>query len=138
MISVLVFECIILTLIPLLEDDHSFEDASNSMEMISSDVLSVVTLKSINQILNFLLITERSISKRDWNVKAGLIHDYAGLELDANMKLICRLLFPNPQSKHSNLGYETGFTGFGLHAVWGHSWLIPNRWPAVKKMRRCV
>ena len=43
-----------------------------------------------------------------------------------------------PHSKHSNLGYETGFTGFGLHAVWGHSWLIPNRWPAVKKMRRCV
>ena len=49
-----------------------------------------------------------------------------------------QIIVPTPHSKHSNLGYQTGFAGFGLHAVWGHSWLIPNRWPAVKKMRRCV
>ena len=60
-LSDLVFECIIPTSIALLEDDHSFEDASNSMEMISSDVLSVVTLKSINQILNFLLIIHGAV-----------------------------------------------------------------------------
>ena len=108
------------------------------MEMISSDVLSVVTLKSINQILNILLIMERSISKRARNVKAGWFMIMLGWNWMPTWNWFADYCSTTPHSKHSNLGYETGFAGFGLHAVWGHSWLIPNRWPVVKKMRRCV
>ena len=61
---------------------------------------SATTLKSINQILNILLIMVGSISKSYRNAKAEPIHDYPGLELDpANMKLICRLISTYPPLK---------------------------------------
>ena len=88
---------------------------SNNTSISIKSFGHVTTFKSIEY---FVLI----ISKRYQNVKAEPIHK-AGLELDANMKLICRLSTSTPTQNTQTLDRKQApLVSDCTHVVWGHSW----------------
>ena len=102
---------------------------SNNTSISIKSFGHVTTFKGIEY---FVLIMAVSISKRYQNVKAEPIHK-AGLELDANMKLICRLSTSTPTQNTQTLDRKQApLVSDCTHAVWGHSWWIQiqNRWPS--------